>query len=659
MIKNFLALEKSPYLKQHEDNPVRWYPWGHDAFTKAHKENKPIFLSIGYSTCHWCHVMAHESFEDEETAQILNQYFVAIKVDREERPDIDHIYMNAVMAINGSGGWPLSAFLMPDGKPFYGGTYFPPTAKWGTPGFKDILLSIKDAWDNNQVGIAMSSKELVMILKQSTLTSNTQSTLDKEILEQAYVNLVGMYDSNHGGFATAPKFPMGHTLSFLLTLQTAYPKALDMVTHTLSTMANRGIHDQLGSGFHRYATDAQWQIPHFEKMLYDQSLLVMAYAQAYQVTKDALYADITRSTLDYVLRDMTDEGGGFYCAYDADSHGVEGAYYVFTYDEIQKLLSEEEFQVFKEYFDVKPDGNVAQDPHGEFIKKNILWQTKEISENHRIIIAEAKTKLLQYRQARMQLHLDDKVLTDWNGLMIAAMSFAGAVLGETKFIDKAKRAADFILSQLKSNDQILHRWHSGSASINGMLDDYAYLSLGLVQLYEVTLEQKYLEAAEMIVKQMKEKLEDQVQGGFFMAEESEDLIVRPIDIYDGAMPSGNSVAAFVFMKLFFITSNFVYQDTAKKVILRFLPVVDKAPQGYTFFLQALNLLLQGPKLVFLEGRFTDAQLVDIQKIVYKCYMPNLSVHAKRSDKALSLSVCQQSGCGLAFSDINALEVNLQ
>lgn len=651
---NQLQFEKSPYLRQHADNPVNWFPWGKEAFDKSLKEHKPIFLSIGYSTCHWCHVMAHESFEDPDVAAILNQYFISIKLDREERPDLDHIYMNAVIAITGQGGWPLSVFLKPDGKPFYGGTYFPPQAKWGSPGFKDLLLSMRDAWDNNKQGIETASHELVMILQQSAAASKNTISIDRNLIEIAVKNLNNQYDKAQGGFSIAPKFPMGHTLSFLLAAADDHNNARDMVEHTLTTMAYRGIHDQIASGYHRYATDQEWQVPHFEKMLYDQALLVMAYAQGYQVTGNALYANIARSVSDYVLSDMTSPQGAFYCAYDADSDGQEGAYYVFTDREIVEQLGETNAHIFKMYFDIKPEGNVNHDPHGEFTGKNILFQTKEIDPAHKRTIDQSKAILLKYRQGRLALHLDDKVLTDWNGLIIMALSFAGAVLNERRYIDKAKCAADFILNNLMKDNVLCHRWHTNTSEITGMLDDYAYLALGLTYLYEATLELKYLEKAELLVTLMIDQFEDKIHGGFYMSRESDELIVRPIEIYDGAMPSGNSAAAFVLMKLFFITDKPIYESTARRVVERFLPTVSKAPQGYTFFLQALNMLVSGPVQISITGSLSRPELVELQKIVYKCFIPNLAIKVTLSKQPWVIQVCQKGVCGRPVANFNLL-----
>ncbi len=657
MAINHLAAENSPYLRQHAQNPVHWFPWGPLAFEKAVKEQKPIFLSIGYSTCHWCHVMAHESFENQSTADILNQYFIAIKVDREERPDIDHIYMNAVIAIAGQGGWPLSVFLKPDGQPFYGGTYFPPIAKWGSPAFNDVLLSMRDAWDHNQAGITTSSQELLLILQQSMAASSPIAVIDSKALTVAVTNLASQFDQQNGGFSHAPKFPMGHTLSFLLSMHGSDKPTLPQVEQTLTIMSARGIHDQIASGFHRYATDAAWQIPHFEKMLYDQALLVFAYAQCFQITQDPLYARVCRSIMDYVLSDMTSKEGVFYCAYDADAEGQEGAYYVFTHKEIYDQLDKATADVFAMYYGVQPQGNVDHDPHGEFQGQNILFQTRPLDPMHQVMMDQAKAKLLSFRRGRMALHLDDKVLTDWNGLMIAALAFGGLVLNDRRYIDHATKAADYILDNMYKNGMLQHRWHENVAGITAMLDDYAYLALGLVHLYEATFDQKYLQQAEVLTDYMVQHFEDQ-HGGFFMSPENNDLIVRPVEIYDGAMPSGNSVAAVVLMKLFFLTDKTTYQDVAIKTFKRFLPTVLKAPQGYTYFLQALQMHVAGPLQVTIRGKVAPQELVSIQNIVYKCFKPNLSIKREPSMDPWSVQICKQGVCGLPITDMKMIERQL-
>ena len=452
MHTNKLIGEKSPYLLQHAHNPVDWFPWGNEAFEKAKKEDKPIFLSIGYSTCHWCHVMEEESFSNQEIAKIMNKYFVSIKVDREERPDIDNIYMNAVMLMTGSGGWPLTVFLTPDKKPFYGGTYFPPEDKWGRAGFKTILNSIADGWPKNRDEILRSSESLTQAIRQEALSrGKTTFILNEKTLEQAYTQFQGRFDSSHGGFGAAPKFPMGHSLSFLLRYwkRTGQSRPLEMAEKTLSSMVKGGVYDHIGGGFHRYSTDGQWRVPHFEKMLYDQAILARAYLEAYQATGKEEYAQTAREIFEYVLRDMTHLEGGFYSAEDADSPSPEnpkekkeGAFYLWSEDEIIKSIGKEQAEVFNYYFGVKPGGNAPQDPHGESGDKNILYiahsleetagHFKKLSAEIEKIIRISKEKLFSVRSERPRPHLDDKILVDWNGLAISSLAFGSSVLDESR-----------------------------------------------------------------------------------------------------------------------------------------------------------------------------------------------------------------------------------
>ncbi|HHT9123488.1 MAG TPA: thioredoxin domain-containing protein, partial [Candidatus Wunengus sp. YC63] len=493
---NHLINEKSPYLLQHAYNPVDWYPWGEEAFQKAARENKPIFLSIGYSTCHWCHVMEYESFEDEEVAKILNENFVSIKVDREERPDIDNIYMTVCQAMTGSGGWPLNLFLTPERKPFYAGTYFPKTERYGNPGFIAILKQISNLWKTNKESVLTSSEQVVKVL-QTVSEPSTTETLTSDTLKHAYEQMTGNYDNIYGGFGTSPKFPTPHNYTFLLRWwkRSNDPTALEIVEKTLDRMGRGGIYDQLGGGFHRYSTDEYWLVPHFEKMLYDQALLAMAYIEAYQATGKEFYADIVKDIFTYILRDMTSPEGGFYSAEDADSEGVEGKCYVWTPDEIIKILGEKDGKIFCDFYDVSKEGN--------FEEKNILHVDKEINafarlegiklEDLREMLSKARAKLFTVREKRIRPHKDDKILTSWNGLMIAALAKGAQALNEPKYAQAAMRAADFISNTLRLKDgSLLKRYRLGEAAIPGHLDDYAYFVWGLIDLYEATFEVKYL-----------------------------------------------------------------------------------------------------------------------------------------------------------------------
>lgn len=617
---NHLISEKSPYLLQHAHNPVDWYPWGETAFQKAMQEDKPILLSIGYSTCHWCHVMAHESFEDEGIAQIINEHFIAIKLDREERPDIDHIYMSATTAMTGQGGWPLTVFLTAQGHPFYGGTYFPPYAKWGSIGFIDLLNSIAAGWKSDRENILSSSLSITEGLRSAKQhrasspdgTKTISPLMDMSLLHQAFRQMRGQFDAVNGGFGGSPKFPMGHNLSFLLRYYQQYgqAEALAMVEKTLDAMASGGIWDQLGGGFHRYSTDEHWHVPHFEKMLYDQALLSRAYLEAYQVTGLAQHSQIARGILDYVLSCLTDPKGGFYSAEDADSltspEGVlkEGAFYVFSSSELEDTLGRDAAAVFNYCYGLRAEGNAAHDPHAEFTGKNILFRAHSPEEAadkfqrspHDVqeILSRAIPKLAALRDQRPRPHRDDKVLCDWNGLMIASFAFASRVLGEKKYLQAAAKAADFILEVMLADSQLLHRWRNGSAGIPAMLDDYAFLTYGLLELYEANFQGKYLDKALELADRMIAHFADQAGGFFMTALDAEKLILRPKEIYDGAIPSGNSVAALSLLKLYALTDKSIYLSQVESLFGYFYSSVGQAPYAHGFLLSALAWQLQGP-----------------------------------------------------------------
>jgi uncharacterized protein YyaL (SSP411 family) len=496
---NCLIGQTSPYLVQHAHNPVNWHPWGPEVFEIATRRDKPIFLSIGYSTCHWCHVMERESFEDEETARLLNQDFVSIKVDREQRPDVDDTYMRAVQMMTGSGGWPLSVFLTPDGKPFYGGTYFPPRAGFGRPGFKQVLESITQAWRERRVELLEAAGTLTKALSKP-VERGPQQALSHEVLTKAFAALSEYFDPVHGGFGGVPKFPQPTTLTFLLNYwhRNGQPAALEMVEKTLDEMARGGIHDHLGGGFHRYSVDARWLIPHFEKMLYDQALLSRTYVQAYQITKKQSYSTTARDIFDYVLRDMTDACGGFYAAEDADSEGREGVFYVWTRDEIESVLGERDARVFCSYYGVARHGNFEND-------ENVLHVAVSADElgakfglspqETEDLLAEARRKLLAHRHTRPRPGTDDKIIASWNGLMISAFAYGGAVLGESRYIDAARGAAGFVLDSLRVSGRLMRYWRAGQVAEKAFLDDYALLILGLIDLYEACFEVKWLREA--------------------------------------------------------------------------------------------------------------------------------------------------------------------
>lgn len=642
---NKLINEKSPYLLQHAHNPVDWYPWGNEAFEKAKEEDKPIFLSIGYSTCHWCHVMEEESFSNPEIAAIMNKYFISIKVDREERPDIDNIYMQAVMAMTGRGGWPLTVFLTPDKKPFYGGTYFPPEDRWGRPGLKTILNSIADAWKNRKDEILRSGDSLTQAIKQQQVVAKDDKTfsLDKDTFKKAYTQFLQRFDSTYGGFAGAPKFPMGHSLSYLLRYwkRTGEVKALEMVEKTLSEMARGGIYDHIGGGFHRYSTDGQWRIPHFEKMLYDQAILARAYLEAYQATGKEEYAKTAREIFEYILRDMQYPEGGFYSAEDADSPSLEdpkekkeGAFYLWGKDEIIKVLGKEEGEIFCYYFGIESEGNVFNDPQGEFRGRNILYIAhsneetaskfkKGVSDIEKII-KEAKEKLFKVRSKRPRPHLDDKILVDWNGLMISSLAFGSRVLNEPHYREAAERAAKFILKNLVTEEgRLLHRYRDGESVILGTLDDYAFFIYGLIDLYEATFNLDYLREAKRLSYDMLRFFWDKADGGFFFtADDAEKLFVRQKEIYDGAIPSGNSVATLDLIRLGRLTMEKEFESKAEALFKSFSSDISEMPNAYPQMLIALDFAL-GPskEIIIAEGKDRDKSLAML-KAIYERFIPN-------------------------------------
>jgi uncharacterized protein YyaL (SSP411 family) len=580
-LPNHLISEKSPYLQQHAHNPVDWYPWGEAAFEKARIENKPIFLSIGYSTCHWCHVMERESFESSAIAAILNQSFIPIKVDREERPDVDHIYMMYVQATTGSGGWPMSVFLTPDRMPFFGGTYFAPDDRYGRPGFAVVLERIAEAWKNQHDKILQSSSNVMEQLKRHSESAVDASTsLDTKALDAAFQYFRRTFDTTHGGFGDAPKFPRPVVLNFLLRYhhRTGRTEALDMTLATLRAMADGGMHDQLGGGFHRYSVDERWFVPHFEKMLYDQAQLAISYIEAYQITHDPLYAGIARATLDYVLRDMTHPEGGFYSAEDADSVvdpaqpsvKGEGAFYLWTAEELEQLLGKQLTNMFAFRYGVEPNGNVHHDPHGEFTGKNILYvRQTEAETGTETEIREAIQRLLNVRSQRVRPHLDDKILTSWNALMISAFAKAAQALDEPAYLDAATRATEFILSRMYDarTGLLLRRYRDGEAAIPAFLDDYAFLIAALLDLYETDFDPQCIELAITLAGKMRELFEDPVGGAFFTTAAGDpSLVLRMKDDYDGAEPSGNSIVLLDFERLAHLTDRAEFRQTAERAL---------------------------------------------------------------------------------------------
>ena len=577
---NRLTKEKSPYLLQHKENPVDWYPWGDEAFRKAKREDKPVFLSIGYSTCHWCHVMAHESFEDEEIAKVLNRDYISIKVDREERPDIDAVYMSVCQAVTGSGGWPLTIFLTPEQKPFFAGTYFPKQGRYGQFGLIELLERVAYLWKNERQELLRAGNEITQAINQNQSGSGQEP--DRAIIETACKQLLRRFDHKWGGFGSAPKFPTPHNLLFLMRYAQAMQEsdALKMATVTLDDMARGGIHDHVGGGFSRYSTDEKWLVPHFEKMLYDNALLLMAYVVAYQYTKEGCFGDVAHRTADYVLRELTDEQGGFYCGQDADSEGVEGKYYVFTPEEVKKVLGDADGEECCRLYDITDSGNFE----GKSIP-NRINATKEDwdREDPRL------RKLYDYRLQRTQLHKDDKILLSWNGWTIIALAKAGQALGEKQYLDAAIKAHQFIRKEMADkNDRLYLRWRDGEAANAGQLDDYAVYALALLELYRVTLDAAYLQEAIHRAEQMMELFEDKEQDGYFMtASDGEQLIARPKETYDGAIPSGNSAAAMVLQRLASLTGEIKWQDAADRQMAFLAAAIGEYPASSCFGVLAM------------------------------------------------------------------------
>ncbi len=629
---NRLAREKSPYLLQHAHNPVDWYAWGEEAFEKAKKEDKPIFLSIGYSTCHWCHVMERESFENEEIAQVMNDLFVSIKVDREERPDVDQIYMTAVQAMTGSGGWPLSAFLTPDLKPFFGGTYFPPDRRYGRPGFKEILQEISQMWKEERTRVTGLGEDLSKALKEERETAGGE--LSVETLRRAYSNFAESFDAQEGGFGPAPKFPRSETISLLFRIyrRTGEGHALQMGIKTLEKMARGGIYDHVGGGFHRYSTDAKWLVPHFEKMLYDNALLAKSYLEAYQIDGNEMWAGITRETLDYVLRDMTSPEGGFYSAQDADSEGVEGKYYVWSEEELQKLLSSDEFKKMKEVFQTSAGGN--------FEGENIFHMKDKVSwaERYQTPLKTAVKKMLDHRTQRIPPHKDDKVIASWNGLMIGAMAAGSQVLPESegkRYLQAAKTAADFILKKMWDGKTLKRRYRDGDVRFNASLDDYAFLTQGLLDLYEADFDPRWFEAARLLQKRTDEFFWDDKAGGYYFSDNSDpSLLTRSKEIYDGAVPSGNSVAALNLLRLYSYTMEEGYRKRAEQLFTAFSGFVGKHPHASPALLLAVDYATDASKEIVIAGTKEDPDVKKILHGLHQKFLPNkVLALADRADLA--------------------------
>jgi hypothetical protein len=631
---NRLVFEKSPYLQQHARNPVDWYPWGEEAFARARAEGKPVFLSIGYSTCHWCHVMEHESFEDEEAAALLNEHFVCVKVDREERPDLDAVYMQVTQAMTGSGGWPMTVLLTPDKRPFFAGTYFPKRGRFGRKGLMELVPEIGRAWRERRDDVLRSADEITRLMREHG--AEERAELGPELLARGRDQLAGRYDPALGGFGEAPKFPVPHQLLFLLQhhQRTGDPLSLRMVEHTLEAMRTGGIYDQIGFGFHRYSTDREWLVPHFEKMLYDQALHVMAYTAAWQVTGKPEHRATAEEVLAYCLRELADPRGGFHSAEDADSEGEEGRFYLWRRDEVLALLGKEEGELFAKVYEITPEGNYREEASGRRDGRSIphlarplaQWAAELALEEARLRarLEAGREKLLAVRARRVRPLKDDKVLTDWNGLAIAAFARAAAAFDEPRYLAAARAAADFALASLVDpRGRLLKRWRGGEAAFPGALEDYAFLVWGLIELHQASQEVRYLERALALDDAMLAHFEDQEHGGFFTsADDAEELIFRHKDAYDGALPSGNSVAAWNLVRLARLTGRVALEEKAQRTLAAFGNAA-RMPAGHTLYLLALDSAL-GPSFeVVVAGDSAAADTRAMLRAFQRHYLPHL------------------------------------
>ena len=624
---NRLINETSPYLLQHAHNPVEWYPWGEEALARSREEDKPILLSIGYSACHWCHVMERESFEDEAIASLMNANFVNVKVDREERPDLDAVYMEAVQMLTGSGGWPMTVFLTPEGKPFYGGTYFPPTDRMNMPGFPRVLLAVTEAYRTNQGEIQRVTQQLTGQMGRSGQLPAGSGLLSAQVLHEAYSRLAANFDYQNGGFGAAPKFPQPMTPEFMLRYyHHGYnPRALQMVELTLEKMAYGGMYDQLGGGFHRYSTDAFWLVPHFEKMLYDNALLARLYLHAWQLTGRDLYRRIAEETLDYALREMTDGRGGFYSAQDADSEGVEGKFFVWTPEEIREVLGEAEGNLFGGYYGVTDAGNfeganilnVPREPEAFALEHGISQEYLDS------VISRGKELMLAEREKRIHPLLDDKVLASWNGLMLRSFAEAAATLGRPDYLAAAVKNADFLTSEMLREGRLLRTWREGQAKLPGFLEDYAFVADGLLALYEATFNPRWLEQAVALADTMIELFWDEGVGGFYdTGIEHEALVTRPRDVFDNAQPCGGSVASEVLLRLAVFTGNEEYNVKGAKPLRALERLMSQAPGGTAYWLGVLDFYVSIPKEIAIVGPREDANTGELRRAVFGRYLPN-------------------------------------
>ena len=628
---NRLANESSPYLLQHKNNPVDWYPWGEEAFNKALELDRPIFLSIGYSTCHWCHVMEEESFEDEEVAKLLNENFISIKVDREERPEIDHLYMTVCQAMTGRGGWPLTIIMTPNKDPFFAGTYFPKRGRRGRPGMMELLPSVSQAWEKERDDLVLSANQINKYLIDSN-KKELGDQLEESILVDTYSQFVNRYDDKYGGFGDKPKFPSPHNLIYLLRYHnmTGDKTSLLMAEKTLKNMRLGGIFDHIGFGFHRYSTDKEWLLPHFEKMLYDQAMLALAYTEAFQITNDSFYQKVVEEILFYVQRDMTDKRGGFYSAEDADSEGEEGLFYLWTVEELKENLSSADAELLIETFNIELSGNYIDEALGKKTLKNILYLNNPKANNK---INQILNDLYTVREKRIHPLKDDKILTDWNGLMIAAFAKAGDVFNSDDYIKQAENSAQFILKNLTDkNGRLLKRYRNGKSGIDSHLDDYAFFIWGLLELYEATFNTIYLSEAIKLSEIMVSEFWDTENGAFFLgSNNSEKLIVRAKTGYDGAIPSGNSVAAMNFIKLNRITGETKWVEISDKIFMTFSKEINNTPTAFSYMLNAFLFESNEPKEVVVVGSGKDPETKLAIEKIKSIYIPSKVIIFKDTD----------------------------
>jgi len=675
---NRLAKETSPYLLQHAHNPVDWYPWGEEAFARARKEDKPILLSIGYSACHWCHVMEKESFEDEESAKIMNDNFVSIKVDREERPDLDTVYMEAVQALTGSGGWPMTVFLTPDGKPFFGGTYFPPDEGHGLPSFKRVLAAISEAYKARKQEVMKDAEQLHKRLNEKIAVEKAE--LNNLPIEVAFLQLDSSFDRINGGFGRAPKFPQPTALELLIRIgrRQGFAQANKMVEFTLLKMAQGGVYDHLGGGFHRYSVDSRWLVPHFEKMLYDNALLSRVYLHDYQINKNPISRKIVEETIDYVLREMTDANGGFYSTQDADSEGEEGKFYVWTKQEIERILGTDA-ESFCAYYGVTAEGNfegknilnIQTEPSG------VASMLKSSVEKLEETMTECRKKLLAERNKRIKPGRDDKVLASWNGLMLSGMSEAARVLGREDYLNAAENNAEFILGNMEREGRLLHVWKDGTVKINGYLEDYAFLADGLIELYQSTFNPRWLAEAKKMANMIIDHFEDKNDGGYYdTSDDHEQLIARPKSSFDSALPSGGSAAAQIMLKLFAYTGDTKFAKSTEKALRSVSTQMENYPTGLTNWLIALDYLLNPPKEVAISGSLGEEITKRMLRIISETYRPDIIVALQPAGKDYSemipllkdriqlegettAYVCKNFTCDLPTSDPEKLRMILQ